>query len=218
MGHSSSAYSFDRRIAQRQRDRGRHDDQLPAPEMEPTEEVAEHAGLAEPLHRVVDGGEDGVAGKGENGRVGVQRPQPAERQVRQPEAQRRQHEFQGDDQSDEEGDDAPQDGDHQKRANHGIVIDELFQRPLFQLDSTPWAGSPGVSPAGVVEPDVTIAPWRKVAGEKSRGFMRGRPGAGRDYRGYEGPPIPGLSPSNYPASSPFDKSRQEIMRSPETGE
>ena len=89
-------------------------------------------GLAEPLRGVVDGGEDGVAGKGEDGRIGVQRPEPAEREVRQPQAQRRQDEFQGDDQADKHGDDAPQDGDHQERANDGIVIDELFQRPLFQ--------------------------------------------------------------------------------------
>ena len=100
--------------------------------MEPTEEVAEHAGLAEPLRGVINGGEDGVAGKGEDGRVGVQRPQPAERQVRQAQVQGRQHELQGDDQPDEEGNDTPEDGDHQERANDGVVIDELFQRPLFQ--------------------------------------------------------------------------------------
>ena len=65
--------------------------------MEPTEEVAEQPGLAQPLRRVIDGGEDGVAGKGENRRVGVQRAEPAERQIGQPETQRRQDEFQGDD-------------------------------------------------------------------------------------------------------------------------
>ena len=85
-------------------------------------------GLAQPLHRVVDGGEDGVAGKGENCRIGMQRPL-AERKSRQPQVHRRQHKFQGDDQSHEEGHHTPQDGDHQKGADHGVVIDEFFQRP-----------------------------------------------------------------------------------------
>ena len=87
------------------------------------------------------------------------RSRPNDR-IRQPEAQRRQHEFQGDDQSDEEGDDTPQDGDHQKRANDGIVIDELLHRPPFAVGR----GGAGLRRVGVVEPDVTVAPWRKVTG------------------------------------------------------
>ena len=65
---------------------------------------------------MVDGGKNGVAGEGENGRIGVQRPQSAKREIRQSKAQRRRHELQGNDQFDEEGDNTPKDGRQQKPA------------------------------------------------------------------------------------------------------
>ncbi len=82
MGHSSSAYSLRLRDAEGQRERRGDDDQLPAPEVEVAERVAEHARLEQALARVVDGGEDRVAREGEDGSVGVQRPQAAKRELR----------------------------------------------------------------------------------------------------------------------------------------
>ena len=93
--------------AERQRQRRRDDDQLPAPEVDRAERVAEHARLAQPLQRVVHADEDGVAGKGEDHRVGVQRPQPAVRQLRDEVEELRAHQLDRDDQADEEPDDAP---------------------------------------------------------------------------------------------------------------
>ena len=69
-------------MPERQRDRRRDDDQLPAPEVDPAQQVAEHPRLAEPLRRIVDRGEDRVAGEGEDHGVGVQGPQPAEGEPR----------------------------------------------------------------------------------------------------------------------------------------
>ena len=49
------------RDAQRQGQRGQHDDQLPSPEVDLAEQTAEHRGLAEARERVVDAHEDRVA-------------------------------------------------------------------------------------------------------------------------------------------------------------
>jgi hypothetical protein len=64
--------------AQWQCDSGRHDDQLPAPEMEPAQAVVEHAGLQQALEAVVHTREDAIAHKGENDGVGVQGAQTTE--------------------------------------------------------------------------------------------------------------------------------------------
>ena len=70
--------------------------------------VAEHARLAEPLQRVVDADEDGVAGEGEDRGVGVQRPQPAVRQrAAMPAEQVRKHQLERHDQPDQERDEPP---------------------------------------------------------------------------------------------------------------
>ena len=74
----------------------RHDDQLPAPEVQPGQRVAEHPRLEQPLHRVVDAGEADVPAEREDHRVGVQRPQPPERGPRQPEVRRPPGDLQGD--------------------------------------------------------------------------------------------------------------------------
>ena len=70
-----------------QRHRRRHDNQLPTPEMKPTQRVAEQAGFAQPLSRVVDGGKHRVARERKDRGVGVQRSQPAERSELQPQVQ-----------------------------------------------------------------------------------------------------------------------------------
>ena len=82
IGHSSSAYSLLVVKPSGSVSAAEHDDELPAPEVDGAQPVAEHPRLAQPLQRVVDADEDGVAGEGEDGGVGVQRPQPAVRQLR----------------------------------------------------------------------------------------------------------------------------------------
>ena len=67
------------REAERQRDRGRDDDRLPAPEVDPAQAVAPHARLEQPLRRVVDAREERVAGEREDHGVRVQRAAGARR-------------------------------------------------------------------------------------------------------------------------------------------
>lgn len=64
--------------AQRKRQCGAHDDQLPAPEVEPAQLVAPHASLAQALGAVVDGCEYSVAREGEDHGVGVERADATE--------------------------------------------------------------------------------------------------------------------------------------------
>jgi hypothetical protein len=94
-----------------------------------------HPGLEQPLHRVVDGGEDAVAGEGEDDRVGVQRPQPAEgeprlvheRQGLGVQAQRRQHQLQGHDDPHQHAHDAPEDRRPREQADDAVVVLERLQ-------------------------------------------------------------------------------------------
>ena len=83
--------------------------------------------LAQPLRRVVDAGEDRVAGEGEDRRVGVQRAQPAERQPRGGEVEGRVGQLQGDDHADEHADDAPQQGRPDEHPDDRVVVGEAFQ-------------------------------------------------------------------------------------------
>ena len=69
------------RESERQRDRGRHDDRLPAPEVD-LREPLDGPRLEQALRRVVDRRKDAVAGECEDHRVRVQRSQAAEREVR----------------------------------------------------------------------------------------------------------------------------------------
>ncbi len=78
MGQISSAYSLPWVRPSGQGDGRRDDDQLPAPEVDPAQGVAGHAGLQQALGRVVDAAEHHVAHEGEDGRVGVQRSESAE--------------------------------------------------------------------------------------------------------------------------------------------
>ncbi len=115
-----------RREPEREGQGGGDDDQLPAPEMERAQPVAEHARLAQPLQRVVDADEDRVAGEGEDGGVGVQRAQPAVGQLGDAAEHVRGHQLQPDDEADEEGDQPPQgSGDHEA-LDDGVVVLETF--------------------------------------------------------------------------------------------
>ena len=113
------------RKAQRERDRRRDDDELPAPEMQLREKVARQPGLHQALRRVVDAGEHHVADEGEDDRVGVQRPQPAEGQPRQVEVDPPEVELTGDQNADEHAHDAPEDGGEQELADDLVVVVDL---------------------------------------------------------------------------------------------
>jgi hypothetical protein len=72
MGHSSSAYSL--LVVMPSGSVSAADTMiLPAPEVDPAQHVAEHAGLAQALQAVVDAREHAVAHEREDHRVGVQR-------------------------------------------------------------------------------------------------------------------------------------------------
>ena len=115
------------REAQRQRHRCGDDDQLPAPEVKPAQAVIEQPRFAQPLGRVINGGEHRIAGERKNRRVGVQRPQPAKRRQCQAQIQLGRRQLQRHHQPHQKSDHAPQDRHHQERANNGVVIDEFLQ-------------------------------------------------------------------------------------------
>ena len=75
----------------------RHDDRLPAPEVDLGQRVAEHSRLQETLHRIVDAGEADVAGEGEDHGIGVQGTQSTEGRPGQPEVGGPPGELEGDD-------------------------------------------------------------------------------------------------------------------------
>ena len=108
--------------AQGQRHRGEHDHQLPAPEGERGQLVAEQPHPAGALHDVVGGGEQGAAAEGEDDRVGVQRAQPAEGQPRQVEVERRPEQLGGDQHAHRHADDAPDHGHHGELPDDLVVV------------------------------------------------------------------------------------------------
>jgi len=87
--------------AQRQRDGGGDNDQLPAPEVQLREEVAGEAGLHEPLRRVVDARKHHVAHEGEDDGVGVQWAQPPKGEPRQVEVEPPEIELRGHEDADQ---------------------------------------------------------------------------------------------------------------------
>ena len=107
IGHSSSAYSLPCVKPSGQRDRGGDDDEPASPRSGSWRAGRDaSARLHQALRRVVDAGEHHVADEREDDRVGVQRAQAPEgqvrRQVRLPEG-----ELQRDEHADEHADDAP---------------------------------------------------------------------------------------------------------------
>ena len=92
--------------------------------MDRAQPVAEHARLAQPLQRVVDADEDGVAGEGEDRGVGVQRTQAAVRERGHTTQQLGKDEFEGDDQADEKRHDAPACRGDRKEPDDGVVVRE----------------------------------------------------------------------------------------------
>ena len=112
--------------AQRQRDGGGDDDRVPTPEVQPAQLVAEHAGLAEPLQRVIDAHEHAVAHEGEDHGIGVDGPQTAEGDELQVEVRRREKELDRAQQPGGHADDAPDDGGDGEGADNAVVVFECL--------------------------------------------------------------------------------------------
>ncbi len=133
IGHSSSAYSLLCVMPERERERRGDDDHLPAPEVEPAEQVAEHPRLAEPLGGVVDRREDGVAREGEDHRVGVQRAQAAERDPLDPAIDPGEWQLNGQHDADQEPDHRPDERGGNEHADDRVVVTKAFQTRTNRL-------------------------------------------------------------------------------------
>ena len=117
----SSAYSLPCVLPVTSATRGGDDEQLPAPEMELRQRVAEEARLQQPLHRVVGAAEDDVAAEREDDGVRVQRAEPAEGEVRR-QVQRRHEEHGRDQDADEHADHGPDDGGEEEQPRGSVVV------------------------------------------------------------------------------------------------
>ena len=117
----SSAYSLPCVLPRDEGERRRHDQELPAPEVDLRQDVAEEARLQQPLHRVVGAREDDVPAEREDDRVRVQRPEPAEREERR-EVQPRHEEHGRDQDPHEHADHGPDHGGQEEEPRGSIVI------------------------------------------------------------------------------------------------
>ncbi|MDT4839968.1 hypothetical protein FQZ97_737730 [compost metagenome] len=108
--------------AQRQADGRQQDHQLPAPEGERRQPGGEQRGLGGALHRVIAGGEQRAAPKGEDHRIGVQRAQAAEAGPRQAEVEFRPDQLRGDEYPHRHPDDPPDHRHEGKLADHLVVV------------------------------------------------------------------------------------------------
>ncbi len=116
-----------RGIAQRQRDRGQHDHQLPAPEHEGRKPVGNQPRLAGALHHVQRGANQRAAAKGKDHRVGVQRAQAPETEPRQVEIQHRKGQLPGDEHANQHADHPPDNRHDRELANHRVVVRRVFR-------------------------------------------------------------------------------------------
>ena len=106
---------------ERERDRRRDDDQLPAPEVQLRQKIARQPGLHEPLRRIVHAREHHVAHKGEDHGVGVQRTNPTKRQPRHIEVQLPVAKLGGDHHTDQHAHGPPEHGGQEKLADDLVV-------------------------------------------------------------------------------------------------
>ena len=115
------------RGTERKCERRTHDDQLPTPEVQAREKVAEHAGLEKPLRRVIDRKKDAVAREGEDHRVGVEWAKSTKGGPLKAEIEARIGELRGDEHPDEEADDAPHNRRNHEHARYGVVVTEALE-------------------------------------------------------------------------------------------
>ncbi len=123
------------RDAERQRDRGQHDDQLPAPERECGELVEEQPYVAGALYDVVRRREQGRAAKREDHGVGVQRPQAPESEPRDIEVESGPDELCGNEDAHQHPDDAPHHGHDGELADDGVVVGLWVSHISLSLDN-----------------------------------------------------------------------------------
>mmetsp|Transcript_22328 Transcript_22328/g.88078 ORF Transcript_22328/g.88078 Transcript_22328/m.88078 type:complete len:559 (+) Transcript_22328:2076-3752(+) len=109
-------------VAQRQRDRGQQDDELPAPEREPRQLGQEEPGLAGALHDVVAGREQRAAAERKNDRVGMQRSQAAIAEPGNAEVEVGPGQLGGNDDAHQHAHHPPQDGRQRKRAHRSVLV------------------------------------------------------------------------------------------------
>ena len=124
IGHSSSAYSLLVVKPSGSVIAARDDDRLPAPEIEPAQEIAEHPRLAQPLQRIVDAHEHAVADEGEDHRVRVQRAEAAEGDELEVQVRAGKNNCTAASRPADHADDAPDDRRDGKRAHDPVVIFE----------------------------------------------------------------------------------------------
>ena len=124
------------RDPQRQGDRGGNNDQLPTPEVNRTEEVTPHPGLAESLGRIIDRGKDGVSRKGKDRRIGVQRTKPPEGKIRQAKRCPRQDQQYRHDQPDKKSHDSPNQGRRGKHSHNLVVVGKRLQNNGTRLSAS----------------------------------------------------------------------------------
>ena len=104
-----------------QGDGGGHDDGLPAPEVELREGRGEHGRLQQPGQRVVDAGEDEVAGEGKHHGIGVQWTQAPEGGVGQVQVGRPPRELKREDDADQHAHGTPDDRGDEELFDDGFV-------------------------------------------------------------------------------------------------
>ena len=110
------------RQPQRQGHRRQHDDDLPAPEMQPAQEIARRRHLAQPLRRVVNPREHHVPDEREDRRVRVQRAQPPEGQEFQPGVQLPVPQLPGDEDPGQQADRPPDHGGPEEVADRFVLV------------------------------------------------------------------------------------------------
>ncbi|GFR67160.1 hypothetical protein ElyMa_003698800 [Elysia marginata] len=107
--------------AQRQRDGGQQNHQVPPPEGERCQAVRDEPSLTGPLYHIVRCGEQCGTTERKDHRIGMQWPQSTEGQVRF-KVEFRKHQLECNQQTNSHADDAPYHRHHGKLANHFIVV------------------------------------------------------------------------------------------------
>ena len=101
---------------------GDDDEEIVAQHDEPGRQIADEARAAGALHDIERRCDQHIAAEGEDHRGGVQRPQPAERDERQIEIERREGELERDPQPDGESGNAPEHGKHRCQFDGSHIV------------------------------------------------------------------------------------------------
>ena len=113
-------------ISQREGDGCRHDDQLPAPEINIGEGITEHPGLEQALGGIIHPGKNRIPHKGKYHGVGVQGPQPSEAKPGDPVREVWKQKHKGQQEAYQHPDDAPQQGRVEEFLDDFVVVMKLL--------------------------------------------------------------------------------------------